>query len=127
MDLENIKDRKLVRWTIAYGVFALGALGFAGEVSEAWGWSDVALRRVQILLAGGFLPAIALAWFHGASGRQRVTQFEVATVGLAAFLATAAPFLIVRGSDAMAEAVDLVAPYGDRAQGLVAVVNALKR
>ena len=96
VDLEDIKNRKLVRWTLAYGVFAIGAIGFIGEASEPWGWSDTALRRIQLLLAGGFLPAVVLAWFHGAAGRQRITRSETLAVGAAILVALAIPFLAVR-------------------------------
>ena len=85
----QLRDRKLVQWTVAYGGVAWLLLQVLGEFREPWNLPDALLRASQVTLLGGWLATLVLAWFHGERGHQRVPLLEIAllagVVGLTAF------------------------------------------
>ena len=108
MNLTELKERKLIQWSLTYGAFAFGAIASMPDALGVWGVSDLAIRRLQVLIAAGFLPAVILAWFHGAEGRQRTTRREAVTLGAAFLFVLVVPFGIVR---APAADFDVLNPF----------------
>jgi hypothetical protein len=78
--VDRLHDRKMVQWMLAYFGFAWFAIEFSGELTEAWEWSSLVRQAVSIVLALGVVPALAVAWYHGEKGRQRVCTAECALV-----------------------------------------------
>jgi serine/threonine-protein kinase len=76
--LNEIRQRKLVRWIIGYLAFAWGVLQVLDFFGSHFGWSDRVIPLTTVVLATGFVAAVILAWFHGEKGRQSVSRFEVA-------------------------------------------------
>ena len=82
MDFESIKQRKVVQWTIGYGLLALPALGFFDSIAAPWDVSLLWQRRIQVGLLMGFPLAALLSWFHGEAGRQKVGAREIFALSL---------------------------------------------
>ena len=104
--VEELKDRKIVQWALAYLAGAWVVLQLLDVVAEPWGIGAGLLLAAQILLGFGFLGTLVLAWYHGEKGRQRVSGPEL--LMLAALLVIAgAAVAVVRGDvEAGAEAAD---------------------
>lgn len=69
--------RRLWQAAIPYVAVAWVVLQLGDVLGETWGWSAGVMQALQVLLGGGLLVTLVLAWFHGEPGRQRVTPFEV--------------------------------------------------
>jgi Tol biopolymer transport system component len=85
--LEQLKERHIVRWGIAYIAGAWVALQAAELLAGIFDWSTAWLRVLTILLVFGFFAAVTLAWFHGEKGQQRFNRVEVAILVLIAIVA----------------------------------------
>ena len=79
--VENLSQRKLVQWTVAYLVAAFGLLQLTDVLIEIWIWPLTLQKGVSLVLGMGLFPAIVIAWFHGEKGRQDVCALEVAILG----------------------------------------------
>lgn len=75
--LEEVKDRKLVQWGIAYLAGAWALLQVADLIGDHFGWPGLWMRGLIVVLAVGFFGALVLAWYHGEQGRQRVRGVEL--------------------------------------------------
>jgi serine/threonine-protein kinase len=80
--MQRLRERKVVQWTAAYGVVALGIMEFLEGFGPRWGVPESALQRVDVVLIIGLGATIVVAWFHGERGRQRVGALEVGALGL---------------------------------------------
>ncbi|MGI9625711.1 MAG: tetratricopeptide repeat protein [Longimicrobiales bacterium] len=76
--IDQLKQRKLVRWALAYLAGAGVVYSTLDGPLRLWGVTDDQLKVVQVLLVVGFLVAVTLAWYHGERGHQRVSGGEVA-------------------------------------------------
>ena len=111
--VEDLKQRKLVQWGVAYLAGAWVVLQLLDVVAEPWGIGSGVLVAAQILLAAGFLATLVLAWYHGEQGRQRVSGPEL--LMLAALLVIAGGVIaLVRGG------IDDDARSGDTAEATMA-------
>ncbi len=85
--LEEVKDRKLAQWGLAYLAGGWLVLQVLDIVGDRFGWPDAWLRGLIVVLVIGFFAALVLAWYHGEQGRQRVGGVELgiltALLGLA--------------------------------------------
>jgi Tol biopolymer transport system component len=79
--LSTLRDRHIVRWCVAYIAAAWVALQAAELVFDIFGWPDIWLRALTLVLVFGFLIIAVLAWFHGERGEQRVTGAEILLIG----------------------------------------------
>ena len=91
-----MKDRKLVRWGLAYIVGAVGAVGLmdADAVVDLLNLSDRLQQSFLILLLFGLPLTLVLAWYHGARGRQRVGGREMLIVGAISVAAVVSVILL---------------------------------
>jgi Tol biopolymer transport system component len=80
----NLRHRKVAHWGLAYAAGAWACLQVFEYVRESFGWPEQ-LRPVGLFAALIGLPiALIFAWFHGASGRQRVTGTEITFIAVLA-------------------------------------------
>jgi serine/threonine-protein kinase len=87
--LARLKERKVVQWSLAYLAGAWVVLQVMDVVADPLGWPDAVQVAVMILVAAGFFVTVALAWFHGEKGHQRVSVGELALVSAIVVLAVA--------------------------------------
>ncbi len=78
----QLKQRKLVQWTLAYIAAAFALLQGIDIVAQRFGWPEQTMRLVIIALSVGFFVTIVLAWYHGERGSQRVTGTELLILAL---------------------------------------------
>ncbi len=83
----RLRERRLVRWGIAYIAGAWVALQAAELLGGIFSWPTAWLRALTVLLVFGFFAAITLAWFHGKKGRQSVSFLEVLILAVVAIAA----------------------------------------
>lgn len=93
MRLEEIKDRKIIRWIIAYAAAAWALLQVVQFLAGVYTWPPAILRLLPVLLAAGLLATIVLAWFHGEKGEQRATTLEIGMLTGICVLAGGAMFV----------------------------------
>lgn len=77
----ELSDRKLVQWTLAYLAVAWVAVQVASLVGGHLAWPSWIPRTLIVLAAAGLPVVLVLAWYHGEKGRQRVSGPEVLIVG----------------------------------------------
>lgn len=82
--LSRFKERRLIQWGIAYLGGAWIVIQVLDALSDPWGIPVAIVRAVTILLAGGFVFAMVLAWYHGEKGHQKVSGAELAILGVVA-------------------------------------------
>src|SRR3954467_9897524 len=73
----ELKQRKLVQWTLAYLAAAFALLQGVDIVASRFGWPEQTMRFVIIALSIGFFLTLVVAWYHGERGAQRVTGTEL--------------------------------------------------
>ena len=78
----ELKQRKLVQWTLAYVAAAFALLQGIDIVAQRFGWPEQTMRFVIIALSIGLFVALVLAWYHGERGVQRVTGTELLILAL---------------------------------------------
>ena len=101
--LDELRNRKLVQWGLAYLAAAWLMLQLAALLADIFDLSRFLLRALTVVLAVGFLGALVLAWYHGERGRQRVGGVEL--VMLALLLLTAGLTVsLVRGDEPATDA-----------------------
>ncbi|MCM2313478.1 MAG: tetratricopeptide repeat protein [Steroidobacteraceae bacterium] len=76
----RLRRRKVVQWGLAYAAGAWGLLQGLQFVTEAFGWPSRMLKLGAVAAMLGLPLALALAWFRGERGAQRVTRAELAVV-----------------------------------------------
>lgn len=87
ISFQELRERKLVQWAVAYLAGAWGLLQVADFVGGQFGWPALWLRALTVVFAIGFVAVLVVAWYHGEQGRQRVSAIEVGM--LAALLVVA--------------------------------------
>ena len=80
--LERFKRRKLVQWALAYLAVAWVLYEALQGIGEPWGVTSATLRALQVILGGGFVLTLVLAWYHGERGRQTITAPELIIITL---------------------------------------------
>jgi TolB-like protein/Tfp pilus assembly protein PilF len=79
---QRLKQRKLVRWALAYVAFAFALLQGVDIVAQQFAWPDGLRRGITLALALGFVIALVLAWYHGERGAQKVSGTEIVILAL---------------------------------------------
>src|SRR5438034_11724032 len=78
----QLKERKLVQWTVAYVAAAFALLQGIDIVAQRFGWPEQTMRLLIIALSVGLFVTLVLAWYHGERGAQRVTGTELLILAL---------------------------------------------
>ena len=78
----NLRRRKFVQWGLAYAAGAWALLQVIGFLADAFHWPDATKQIAAIAFAIGFPIALALAWYHGDRGQQRVSGAELAILSV---------------------------------------------
>src|SRR5205809_6302163 len=78
----ELKQRKLVQWSVAYVAAAFALLQGIDIVAQRFGWPEQTMRLVIIALSVGLFVTLILAWYHGERGVQRVTGTELLILAL---------------------------------------------
>jgi TolB-like protein/tetratricopeptide (TPR) repeat protein len=92
----EIKEHKVIQWSVAYLGGALAVAQAQEIVSDVFGWPNVIDRIVIITLIVGFPIALTVAWYHGHRALRRISvgEFSILAVLLlvgALFFAVALP------------------------------------
>ena len=89
---ENLKERKIVQWSVAYLAGAWVVMQLVDVLGGRWGISDSIARLIDLVLILGFFITLVLAWYHGEQGRQRVSGIELLIIaglfGIGGFVLT---------------------------------------
>jgi tetratricopeptide (TPR) repeat protein len=109
--ITELRSRKLIPWAAAYLATAWGGLQVLSLLSDSYNWSPAIMRAAPVVLVGGLLLVIIIAWFHGNAGRQRPVLIELLLVGIV--VASTAGMALTLGrqrdeSDTLAIAADTV-------------------
>src|SRR6478672_12044722 len=73
----QLRQRKLVQWTVAYVAAAFALLQGIDIVAQQFGWPEAVRRGITLSLVIGFFVVLVLAWYHGERGAQRVSGTEL--------------------------------------------------
>jgi serine/threonine-protein kinase len=79
---QQLKQRKLVQWALAYAAAAFALLQGIDIVAQRFGWPDAIERIFIVAICVGFVITLLLAWYHGEQERQRVTGTELLIIAL---------------------------------------------
>jgi adenylate cyclase len=79
---QQLQQRKLVQWAVAYVAAAFALLQGADIVAAKFGWPDSLGRILIIVLCIGFFVTLLLAWYHGERGAQKVSGTELVLLAL---------------------------------------------
>ena len=97
--LQNLRNRKLAQWLLAYAAGAWVLLQVLSLLIGAYHWPDGVLRiAIGIALIGAFITAV-LAWYHGERGMQRATRGEIGLLAVITVLGALGIWLGERGRD----------------------------
>ncbi|HEX5959641.1 MAG TPA: hypothetical protein VFY97_00155 [Rhodanobacteraceae bacterium] len=81
--LQRLKQRKLVRWALAYIAAAFALIQVIDVVADSYGWPHLVMHLVFGVLVVGFVVVLVLAWYHGEKGVQHVSGPELLLIALA--------------------------------------------
>jgi TolB-like protein/Flp pilus assembly protein TadD len=82
----RLRRRKVVQWGVAYAAGAWALLEVLGFATDAFAWPAITKPLAMLGVAVGLPIVVALAWYHGDRGQQRVTGPELAVLTLLLFL-----------------------------------------
>lgn len=89
----DLKNRKVIQWTVAYAAGAWAALQAISLLSDSYDWSPAIMRVAPVVLLGCLLLVVVLAWFHGERGGQRFKPVELFLL-IVIFVATGTAALV---------------------------------
>ena len=78
----ELKQRKLVQWTVAYVAAAFALLQGIDIVAQQFGWPEGVRRGITLAMVVGFFVTLVIAWYHGERGAQRVNGTELLILAL---------------------------------------------
>jgi adenylate cyclase len=73
----RVQEHKIIQWGIGYLGAAFALAQGADLVGKTFAWPDVVGRGLILGLIAGLPVALALAWYHGHRGQQRVSSGEL--------------------------------------------------
>jgi TolB-like protein/Tfp pilus assembly protein PilF len=109
---DQIRQRKLVQWVVAYGAGAWMVFEAVGALSETWLWPPVVGQIAFLVLVSGLGAVIVLSWFHGEKGRQRVSGVEGVMLTLVAVAGAGSISVVVSDSKSSPAAEAAPSPTG---------------
>jgi len=125
IDLQRLRDRKLVQWAVAYLAAAWLILQLLDVLADTFAWPQLVARIGTVLLAVGVLAALVIAWYHGEKGSQHVGGVELVMLAGILVLAGAAVGYFARaaGRSPPPAGADVALAVGAAAeQGSIAVL-----
>jgi hypothetical protein len=78
----QIREHKVVQWTLGYLALAYTLLHGAEMLSEAFDWPHFVVRVFTVVLIVGVPVAAVLAWYHGSRAQRRVSGMEMTILGV---------------------------------------------
>jgi TolB-like protein/Tfp pilus assembly protein PilF len=78
----KLRRRKVAQWGIAYVAGAWALLQGIDFLVDAFHWPDATRPLATLVLLLGLPVAVALAWYHGDRGEQRVSTTEATIIAL---------------------------------------------
>ena len=78
----KLRRRKVVQWGIAYAAGGWVLMQILAYFSDTFDWSRQIQQIVTVAILVGAPIVLALAWYHGDRGQQRVTGSELAVLTL---------------------------------------------
>ena len=100
----------MVQWGVAYAAGAWVLLQVLGFAADAFAWPAITKQLAMLGLAVGLPIVVALAWYHGDRGQQRVTGPELAVLTLLLLLGGGVLWLYAQRSTPTTTAATAVEP-----------------
>ena len=63
--LDRLRQRKIVQWALAYLAGGFALLQAVDIIGQRFGFPEMIVRVLIVVLAVGFFAALVLAWYHG--------------------------------------------------------------
>lgn len=104
--LRRLRERKLVRWALAYVAAAWLVIEVIGQLGDIFDIPVGFQRGLVVVLAFGLLITLVLAWYHGERGRQRVNGGEIAILAVVLVVAVATVSTMDLGDEDLPTAMD---------------------
>ncbi len=114
---DRLRRRKVVQWGVAYAAGAWGLLQGLQFLAGAFGWPSRVLQLGTVAALVGLPIVLALAWFHGERGEQRVSRVEFAVVTVLFLVGGALFWRYYLATDAPATAAVAAGPSTGTAAG----------
>jgi TolB-like protein len=102
---DALRRRKVAQWGILYVAGAWSFLQGVEFLSDTYGWPHQLQQLATLALLIGLPIVLALAWYHGDRGQQRVTVAEFAIITLLLLIGGGALAFYQHNSDGGAEPV----------------------
>jgi TolB-like protein len=102
---EALRRRKVVQWGVLYVAGAWSFLQGFEFLSDTYGWPPQPRQLATLALLIGLPIVLALAWYHGDRGEQRVTVAEFAIITLLLLIGGGALAVYQHNSDRGAKLV----------------------
>jgi len=80
--IEDLKQRKIVQWALAYLAGAWVLLQVLDMASDSYQLSALVMRLAFTLAIIGFPVSLVLAWYHGERGAQKISGVELLILAL---------------------------------------------
>jgi TolB-like protein/Tfp pilus assembly protein PilF len=80
--IDDLKQRKLVQWSVAYVAAAFALVQGVDIVAQRFAWPEAIERMLIIASFVGFFVTMLLAWYHGERGAQKVSGTELLILSL---------------------------------------------
>lgn len=110
LSFEALRQRKIFQWALAYLAGAWVLMQLASWLADVYGWPNIVLRALPIVLVVGLVITLVVAWFHGERGHQRVTAAEIAVLAATIVLAGISLGWVVRSQPVSSEKTVASAP-----------------
>jgi TolB-like protein/Tfp pilus assembly protein PilF len=78
----KLRRRKVVQWGVTYAAAAWALLQGIDFLVDAFQWPDATRPLATLVLLLGLPVTLAIAWYHGDRGEQRVSAAEFTIIGL---------------------------------------------
>ncbi|UCC83312.1 MAG: hypothetical protein JSW46_20570 [Gemmatimonadota bacterium] len=82
LSLQQLRDRKLFQWAVAYLAAAWALLEAIDIVAGQFAWPALIGQIAVLIAVCGLFVTLILAWYHGEKGRQRVSGPELLMIAL---------------------------------------------
>lgn len=79
---QQLKQRMLVQWALAYLAFWFALLQGVDIIAEQFDWPPAIERYLILALAVGFFVTLVVTWYHGERGYQKVSAAELLIIAL---------------------------------------------